>query len=79
MRVVDYFIFIVYFLLMLGVGVFFYRKNRNIEDYYVGGRFIAGLFEWPLMAMMGTVLYCLRVWLSKRRCLFCSTPSSRQD
>ena len=41
MRVVDHVIFIVYFLLMLGVGVFFYRKNRNIEDYYVGGRFIA--------------------------------------
>lgn len=41
MRVVDHVIFIVYFLLMLGVGVFFYRKNRNIEDYYVGGGFSA--------------------------------------
>ncbi len=23
---------------MLGVGIYFYRKNTNIEDYYVGGR-----------------------------------------
>lgn len=23
---------------MLGIGVYFYRKNKNIDDYYVGGR-----------------------------------------
>ena len=23
---------------MLGVGVYFFRKNKNVEDYYVGGR-----------------------------------------
>ncbi|MFA5768992.1 MAG: sodium:solute symporter family protein [Bacteroidales bacterium] len=38
MIVVDYVIFIVYFLTMLGVGFYFYKKNKNLEDYYVGGR-----------------------------------------
>ncbi|HOO69698.1 MAG TPA: sodium:solute symporter family protein [Bacteroidales bacterium] len=38
MTVVDYVIFIVYFLTMLGVGFYFYKKNRTLEDYYVGGR-----------------------------------------
>jgi len=23
---------------MLGIGFYFYMKNKNIEDYYVGGR-----------------------------------------
>ncbi|MEA3494613.1 MAG: sodium:solute symporter family protein, partial [Bacteroidota bacterium] len=31
-------IFIVYFALMLCVGVYFYFQNRDIDDYYVGGR-----------------------------------------
>lgn len=34
----DYLIFSVYFLIVLGVGVYFYRKNSSREDYYVGGR-----------------------------------------
>jgi SSS family solute:Na+ symporter len=38
MTVVDYVIFLVYFLTMLGVGFYFYKKNKNLEDYYVGGR-----------------------------------------
>ena len=31
-------IFVVYFALMLSVGIYFYVKNKDIEDYYVGGR-----------------------------------------
>ncbi len=38
MHFVDLSIFIVYFLAMLGVGVYFLRKNSSTEDYYVGGR-----------------------------------------
>jgi SSS family solute:Na+ symporter len=38
MNWIDLTIFIVYMLLMLGVGVFFLRKNKSADDYYVGGR-----------------------------------------
>jgi solute:Na+ symporter, SSS family len=38
MPVIDIIIFVLYFSAMLGVGFYFFRKNRNIEDYYVGGR-----------------------------------------
>lgn len=40
MSIIDIFIFIVYFLSMLGVGLYFFRKNNDQEDYYVGGRSI---------------------------------------
>ena len=35
---IDLLVFIVYMIAMLGVGVFFLKKNKNTEDYYVGGR-----------------------------------------
>ncbi len=38
MVIADYLIFTVYFILVLAVGVYFYRKNKDREDYYVGGR-----------------------------------------
>jgi len=38
MELIDIIIFIIYFAVMLGVGFFFYKKNENVEDYYVGGR-----------------------------------------
>jgi SSS family solute:Na+ symporter len=38
MHLADITIFIVYMLLMLGVGYYFMRKNKNDEDYYLGGR-----------------------------------------
>jgi len=38
MHFIDLTIFIVYMILMLGVGYFFLRKNKNADDYYVGGR-----------------------------------------
>lgn len=38
MHSIDILIFIVYFLAMLGIGFFFFSKNKNSDDYYVGGR-----------------------------------------
>ena len=38
MHNIDITIFIIYFLLMLAVGIYFLKKNKNIDDYYVGGR-----------------------------------------
>jgi SSS family solute:Na+ symporter len=38
MNFIDLTIFIIYMLAMLGVGYFFLRKNKNTEDFYVGGR-----------------------------------------
>lgn len=38
---IDYVIFGIYFILVLGIGVYFYLKNKNKEDYYVGGRSIS--------------------------------------
>lgn len=31
-------IFALYFILMLGIGFYFFRKNKSSDDYYVGGR-----------------------------------------
>ena len=33
----DYFIIIAYFLLMLGVGLYFYRYMKAMKDYFTGG------------------------------------------
>ncbi|MCK5147246.1 sodium:solute symporter family protein [bacterium] len=41
MKIIDYVIFAVYFIGVLAVGFYFYRRNKNREDYYVGGRDIA--------------------------------------
>lgn len=38
MHFIDIIIFVIYFTLMLGVGIYFFKKNNNVEDYYVGGR-----------------------------------------
>ncbi len=38
MHWIDLLIFFIYMLLMLGVGFFFFRKNKDMDDYYVGGR-----------------------------------------
>lgn len=38
MHWIDLTIFTVYLLFMLGVGFFFLRKNKNTDDYFVGGR-----------------------------------------
>ncbi|RTY79230.1 sodium:solute symporter family protein [Flavobacterium sp. GSP27] len=38
MHLIDYAIFVVYMLVMLGVGVYFFNKNKTAEDFYVSGR-----------------------------------------
>ncbi|GHA59881.1 sodium:solute symporter family protein [Pontibacter akesuensis] len=38
MHYIDSSIFVLYMVAMLGVGVYFLRKNEGAEDYYVGGR-----------------------------------------
>ncbi|TDD95937.1 sodium:solute symporter family protein [Flavobacterium cellulosilyticum] len=38
MHIIDYLIFVVYMLAMLGVGLYFFKKNKNAEDFYVSGR-----------------------------------------
>lgn len=38
MHELDILIFIVYMIAMLGVGVYFLKKNKNSEDFYVSGR-----------------------------------------
>ena len=38
MHFIDILIFITYFAVMLGVGIYFFKKNETIEDYYIGGR-----------------------------------------
>lgn len=38
MHFADIIIFIVYILVMLGVGYYFHLKNQNLDDFYVGGR-----------------------------------------
>jgi solute:Na+ symporter, SSS family len=34
----DYLVFFVYMVGVIGIGVFFFLRNRNIDDFYVGGR-----------------------------------------
>ncbi|MDN3686728.1 sodium:solute symporter family protein [Cyclobacterium jeungdonense] len=38
MALIDLSIFIIYMILMLGIGFYFMRKNTGQDDYYVGGR-----------------------------------------
>jgi SSS family solute:Na+ symporter len=41
MHWIDFSIFGLYMLAVLGIGVYFFKKNENREDYYVGGRSIS--------------------------------------
>lgn len=43
MHLLDLGIFLAYMLAMLGVGVYFMKRNSSPEDYYVGGRSIGSL------------------------------------
>lgn len=38
LHIVDIIIFVVYFIAMIAVGLYFYYKNKSLEDYYVGSR-----------------------------------------
>ncbi|MFT5723186.1 MAG: SSS family solute:Na+ symporter [Bacteroidia bacterium] len=37
-HIIDLSIFVVYLLAMIGIGLYFSKKNKSNEDYYVGGR-----------------------------------------
>lgn len=37
MHFIDFIVFIIYILIVLGVGFYFHRKNKNSNDYYTGG------------------------------------------
>ncbi len=41
MKTIDSAIFIAYLIGLLAVGYYFFKKNRDAEDYYVGGRSIS--------------------------------------
>lgn len=41
MEFIDYSLFTVYMIVILGVGYYFFRQNKNLEDYYVGSRSIS--------------------------------------
>lgn len=38
MNPIDLTVFILYFLIILGIGVYFYFKNEGVDEYYIGGR-----------------------------------------
>ena len=38
MTIIDYVVFVLYFIAMIGVGLYFLKKNNNQDDYFVGGR-----------------------------------------
>ena len=38
MNWIDYSIFIIYLATMLGIGIYFMKKNNSVDDYFVGGR-----------------------------------------
>src|SRR5210317_1012710 len=37
-HIIDISIFVIYMIAMLGVGVYFLKRNKSQEDYYVGSR-----------------------------------------
>lgn len=43
MHVLDVLIIILYLIIILGVGFYFFRKNKDIDEYYVGGRRLSSL------------------------------------
>ncbi len=58
--------FIIYFILLLGIGFYFYRKNVSIEDYLLGGRSMGAwvtalsaqasdMSGWLLMGLPGAI------------------------
>jgi SSS family solute:Na+ symporter len=41
MNIIDYIIFALYMLAVLGIGIYFFKKNQSNEDYFIGGRSIS--------------------------------------
>ncbi|MHC4707811.1 MAG: sodium:solute symporter family transporter, partial [Planctomycetota bacterium] len=58
--------FVVYFIFLLGIGFYFYRKSVSVEDYLLGGRRMgvwvtalsaqaSDMSGWLLMALPGAI------------------------
>lgn len=43
MHWIDYTLFSCYMMAVLGIGIYFFKKNKSNEDYYVGGRSISAV------------------------------------
>ena len=43
MHFIDLFEFFIYMAVMLGIGFFFLKKNKDAEDFFVGGRSMGSL------------------------------------
>lgn len=43
MHIIDLLIIVAYLIVILGVGFYFFRKNKDIDEYYVGGRNLSSL------------------------------------
>lgn len=69
--------FIVYFVVLLGVGFYFYRKSVSIEDYLLGGRGMGAwvtalsaqasdMSSWLLMALPGAIYLggMVNIWIA---------------
>ena len=42
-HIIDISIFVLYMISMLAVGIYFLKRNKSQEDYYVGGRKMTSL------------------------------------
>jgi SSS family solute:Na+ symporter len=43
MHIIDLLIILAYLTVILGVGFYFYRRNKNIDEYFVGGRRLSSI------------------------------------
>jgi solute:Na+ symporter, SSS family len=43
MHFIDLSVFVLYMLIVLGIGFYFFKRNKDIDDYYVGGRKMGSL------------------------------------
>jgi len=37
MEVIDIIVFVIYMILVLGIGFYYFKKNKDVKDYYIGG------------------------------------------
>lgn len=77
MPIATFVTFIVYFVFLLGIGFYFYRKNVSIEDYLLGGRGMGAwvtalsaqasdMSGWLLMALPGAIYLggMVNIWIA---------------
>jgi SSS family solute:Na+ symporter len=43
MHIIDILIIVAYLIVILGVGFYFFRKNKDIDEYFVGGRSLSSI------------------------------------